>query len=89
MSDKKTKRAGSTKSIGIRISPEFHELIKAVAAITGSDVGEAYMDAGREWLKKLSAGNSVVKGLIDQKCSGNPELRAFLSHKPSLLANRA
>jgi len=89
LTEKKTKGASGPNPIGVRLNPDLHDLMKAVAAITGSDIGEAYTVASKDWLKRVAATNPVVKSLIDQKCAGNAELRALMHSKPSLLANRA
>ena len=74
---------------GIRISPDLHDLMATAASIADVQVGEAYTEAAIEWLRKQSASNSIIRSLIEQKCSGNTELRALIGKKPALLANRA
>jgi hypothetical protein len=85
MPDKKRKASPQ----GIRISPEVHDLMTTVAAITGMQVGEAYTEAAAEWLRKQSSLSPIVRSLVELKSSGNPELRVLIGKKPSLLANRA
>lgn len=90
VSDKK-KRVSSPPPQGIRLPPGLHDLMAGIAAILRPkmNIGEAYAEAAADWLRKQAAANPTLRAVIDQECSGNPELRALLSKKPSLLANRA